>query len=421
MEMDDVLIVGGGAAGLMAGVWAGRTAPGRAMTILDGAPKLGAKILVAGGGRCNVTHDTVSADQYAGASPNAIKKVLQRFDVPQTVEFFRELGVELKREATGKLFPVTNKARTVLDALMSAAQDAGVMITHMCRVDTIQRKADGLFEVQGTWGERRAAKVILATGGKSLPKTGSDGHGYQLAMSLGHSVTARIFPALVPLLLPDGHFIRTLSGITLLAQFTLWSQSGKKLKSFTDSTLCTHFGLSGPAVLDISRYYAEARSREAATLTINWLPQYTTEALDATLQALGKTSVSRFLSDLLPERLARALCDQVAFNSDILGGQLPRETRRLLTKAVTAMRLPIVGDRGFNYAEVTAGGVPLTEVRLETMESRVCPGLYLCGELCDVDGRIGGYNFQWAWASGFVAGCSAARAIQASAGAEKAG
>ncbi len=402
----DVVIIGAGAAGLMAGIWAGRTDPNRSIIILDGARKLGAKILVSGGGRCNVTHDRVDEYAYAGSSRNAIKKVLRRFDVPQTVEFFRELGVDLKREETGKLFPVTDSAKTVLQALLVAVEKANVQIQHPYRVDTVEKTEKG-FCIRGVWGQIDARYVVLATGGKSLPRSGSDGHGYEIAKSLGHRITPHIFPALAPLTLPKDHFICTLSGITVPATLDLWSGSGKKLISFTDSTLCTHFGLSGPSVLDISRYYIAAKHEDPETaLTINWLPGKTPEQMDQELQALRSATLQRYLHTYLPQRLARTLCEQAGVDPGTPGYQLTRTQRKALVHTVTRLPLPITGHRGYNFAEVTAGGVPLDELHLNTMESRVCPGLYLCGEICDVDGRIGGFNFQWAWASGYTAGIS---------------
>lgn len=402
-EVIDVLIVGAGAAGLMAAIWAGRTDPQRRIVVMDGAKKLGAKILVAGGGRCNVTHDVISEQAYAGASRNAIKKVLRRFDVAATTAFFSELGVELKREETGKLFPTTDKARTVLNALLRGANQAGVQTRHPMRVETIAKQGD-LFVVGGNWGSVRARQVVLATGGRSLPKSGSDGHGYTLAQALGHTITAHTYPALVPLLLPRDHFLCQLSGITLPATFDLWSASGKRLQSFADSTLCTHFGLSGPAVLDMSRYYLAAP--DGATLTANWLPDLTLETADHALQAAGKQTAVHFLRASLPERMARALCAAAAIDPAVRCDQLRRDERKRFGRTITRLPLPITGNRGYNYAEVTAGGVPLTEITLKTMASRLCPGLYLAGEICDVDGRIGGYNFQWAWSSGYTVGVS---------------
>lgn len=404
----DVLIVGAGAAGLFAAIWAGRTHPGRRILLLDGAKTLGAKILVAGGGRCNVTHDVVSAEAYAGSSRNAIRKVLKHFDVPQTIAFFEELGVTLKREESGKLFPVTDSARTILEALLSAVRQAGAEIHHPCRVERVEKTEAG-FRVEGTWGALEASKLVLATGGMSLPKSGSDGHGYHLARGLGHTITERVFPALVPLILPADHFLRALSGITAPARLEVRSASGKLLAAFTDSTLCTHFGLSGPAVLDISRFYIDAALDDphGTQLLVNWLPDHTSESFEQRILSAGRVSIGRLLSDHLPERLARALCHAANIEPQTPAQQLTRDARRALVRTVTLLSIPVAGNRGFTYAEVTAGGIPLSEIRLETMESRVCPGLHLCGEICDVDGRIGGYNFQWAWASGYVAGVSA--------------
>ena len=445
----DIAIIGGGAAGLMSGIWAGHAAGatrsgGRSprIIILDGAKSLGAKILVAGGGRCNVTHDVVSENAFAGSTRNAIRKVLRRFDVPQTIDFFREQGVELKREETGKLFPTTDKARTVLDALLKATRDAQVEVRNPFRVESIQKNdratsvASEPFIINSPAGTIRSTRVILATGGRSLPKTGSDGHGYVLAQSLGHSITPRVFPALVPLTLPKNHFLCQLSGISAIATLEIRSGTGKKLQSFTDSTLCTHFGLSGPSVLDISRYYTDARRDDMnAHLVANWLPGETMETVDAALTALGKSSCGRWLrkgerrQDALrregrheaadhqaglPQRLVEAVCHEAGVDQSAPAHQLTREKRRTLASVITQMPLPITGDRGFAYAEVTAGGVLLSELKLETMESRLCPGLYICGEICDVDGRIGGYNFQWAWASGYSAGSAAGKELNES-------
>jgi predicted Rossmann fold flavoprotein len=405
----DIVIVGAGAAGLMAAVWAGRTAPGRRIVVLDGARKPGAKILIAGGGRCNVTHDHVDASAFAGSSRKAIEKVLRRFDVPQTVAFFEELGVGLEREDTGKLFPATGRARTVLDALLRAAREAHVAILHPRRVESVIAVSGG-FAVNGAWGRVDTRYVVLATGGTSVPKTGSDGHGYEIARTFGHTITT-VFPALVPLTLPKNHFITRLSGLTVDATLDVISATGKRLASFTGSTLCTHFGLSGPTVLDISRFYIEAVMDDPRTgLTINWLPEHTPETFENELLDIGNTSVSGHLGQFLPDRLAAALCTFSHVDPKTPGHQLQRDDRKTLARAVTRLLLPITGNRGFDHAEVTAGGIPLTEIRLDTMESRLRPGLYVCGEICDVDGRIGGFNFHWAWSSGYTAGVSVGRA-----------
>jgi predicted flavoprotein YhiN len=375
----DLLVVGAGAAGLFAATWAGRTAAaaGRPLTVVavDGARKLGAKILVAGGGRCNVTHERVHEDDYAGGTPPAIRKVLRRFGVADTVKFFADAGVALKREETGKLFPVTDSARTVLEALVAAARATGVTVVHPARVTAIAREA---------------GKFVTAA-------------------ALGHSLTSPIVPALVPLVLPAGHWITALSGLTLPTEIVLGSATGKRLSATTGSTLCTHVGLSGPAVLDISRHWLVARAADPdVRLALNWLPGTSPDAADRWLVAEQGRGALTILRDRLPDRLARSLCEIAAAPPT---GDLPRDARRRLVTLVTATPLPIVGDRGFAAAEATAGGVPLAEVRLETMESRICPGLSFAGEVLDVDGRIGGFNFQWAWASGFVAGTAVAERL----------
>lgn len=426
----DLAIIGAGAAGLLAAIWAGRTLrgatpPGQrpaSVLLIDSAKRPGAKILVAGGGRCNVTHHHVDETAYAGSSRNAIKKVLRAFDVDRTVAFFREVGVQLKREETGKLFPTTDDAHTVLDSLLAEVARLGVKAVHPWRVDSIRAEGEAIqrrFVISRDMTEQtiEAQRIILATGGKALPRSGSDGHGLEIVRLLGHSVTQHILPALVPITLdPSRTFINGLTGLTVPAAIGVRSASGKKLIEFSGSTLCTHFGLSGPSVLDASRYFLDARFTDpGAALVINWLTldgrPASTQWADEQLLTLGPVSPLKFLVRSMPERLACAIAEHVGVDASLPGHTLTREKRRALAEALTQMSLPVTGDRGFTYAEATAGGVPLSELRLESMESRIVPGLHLCGEICDVDGRIGGFNFQWAWSSGYVAGCSAAKAM----------
>ncbi|MDX1565623.1 MAG: NAD(P)/FAD-dependent oxidoreductase [Phycisphaeraceae bacterium] len=405
----DLLIVGAGAAGLMTAVWAGRTWPDRRVVLLDGARKIGAKILVSGGGRCNVTHHAVRANDFNGGSPNTIRKILKRFPVEQTVKFFQDLGVELKREPTGKLFPTTDSARSVLEALLRAVNEAGVQLSHPWRVESIE-KTDGLFELRSGEGDRvRAGRLVLATGGRSLPKTGSDGHGYRLVENLGHETTGRIFPALVPLKLPEGHPLRDLSGLSVEeAVVSVHRSTGKRLASVQRPLLCTHFGLSGPAAMDISRHWIAARFEDpGAYVSVNWLGAQAPESFETQLRSLGDRTVAGVLREQVPKRLADLLVAEAGLDPSVNGHHLPADRRKRLVRAATGMRLEIAGDRGYRFAEVTAGGVPLDQIDPKTMASRRCEGLFLVGEICDVDGPIGGFNFQWAWSSGHVAGVSA--------------
>ncbi len=442
----DVAVIGAGAAGLMTAIHAARAghasatiqssvhadtdsartntgfnqAPALRVVALDGAPRIGIKILVAGGGRCNVTHHVVREQDYAGSTPAAIRRVLSRFTVADCISFFKDLSVELKQEDTGKLFPTTDDAHTVLNALLQAARNSGVDIRWPMRVQNITPLQNGGFEVAGTWGKLRARTVALCSGGKSLPKSGSDGLGLELARSLGHTVTQHVIPSLVPLVADAHHWVRTLSGLTLEAEVRVVSGTGKHITSFTNSMLFTHFGLSGPAVLDISRHLMMERTRDPdASLQLCFLSHLKQNAKSSCslddadawlLEAKAQTVLSR-LREKLPERLAKTLLESAGIASDRTAKQIDRDRRRSLAQLLCGAPVEIVGDRGFTHAEVTAGGVPLVELNLSTMESRKCPGLFLAGEVLDVDGRIGGFNFQWAWASGFVAGVSMATSL----------
>ena len=403
----DIAIVGAGAAGLTAAIFARRESPAASIVLIDGAPKIGAKILISGGGRCNVTNHVVRPDDFNG-NRNAIARVLRSFTVEQTVAWFADLGVPLKREETGKLFPVGDRARAVVDALLRACE--GVEIRTASRVTAIEAVGDG-FSLSTSGDALSAWRVILATGGRSVPKTGSDGSGYALARALGHGVT-EVYPALVPLLLEEGHWLRELSGTSHDVELSVRSPSGRVRSRHRGAMLLTHFGLSGPVVLDVSRHLTAARREEAeATLVANLLPDESFESLDVLLleeaRRNPRATVPSILRGRLPERLLTAVAPASAISS------FSREQRRRVVRDLIELVLPVVRDRGFDFAEVTAGGVPLAEVELATMQSRRTPGVFLCGEILDVDGRIGGFNFQWAWASGRLAGMGAARSLKA--------
>lgn len=400
MSLDyDIAIVGAGAAGLTAAIFARAEAPDARIVALDGAPKIGAKILISGGGRCNVTHDVVTPDDFNG-NRNAIAKVLRTLPVDATVRWFEDFGVTLKREETGKLFPVSDRARTVLDALLRACDGVEIRTSH--RVESI----DGAFEVHTSVGTFSSRRVILATGGRSVPKTGSDGHGYSIVRTLGHTTTD-VFPALVPLIVEEGHWLTSLSGTSAEVELSVLSPTRKVLARQRGPMLLTHFGISGPAALDISRHWIAA---PGSSLVANFLPGETFDSLDRAwieeARRNPRATTASVLRGRIPERLIGALtADPVPL------AKLTKDDRRRIVRALVELPIPIVRDRGFDYAEVTAGGVPLSEIDLATMASRKREGLYLCGEILDVDGRIGGYNFQWAWASGRLAGTHAGRSL----------
>ena len=407
----DVAIVGAGAAGLAAAIFAAERKGDRRIALLDGAKALGAKILVSGGGRCNVTHEMVSAIDFFG-NRRIIKNVLAALSVDRTIDWFASMGVILKREETGKLFPVTDKARTVLDALVDRCRALGVAIHAGHRVVGIGRSGDANsgFTVQHTHGTLRAGTVILASGGRSLPKSGSDGFGYSLASRFGHSLSPTV-PALVPLVLDDAMFHRTLSGLSQEVELTT-KVAGKSIDVRRGSLLWTHFGISGPVVMDASRFWTLAREGgDQVELIANMLPDWTAEQIRPWFiqqaAANPRRSLGRTLALVVPERFAEALCLHVDCDPRAGIAQVPRQDRDRLIAALSRFPFPVKADRGWNHAEVTAGGVPLEEINFRTMESKVMEGLYLIGEILDCDGRIGGFNFQWAWATGYLAGRAA--------------
>lgn len=421
----DLVIIGAGAAGLAAAIAAGEAAAGTGLRIvlLDGAKRPGAKILVSGGGRCNVTHERVTPEDFCGGPRPIVRSVLRAFDERRTVAWMESLGVRLRREPTGKLFPVTDKARTVLDALLRRVEEVGVRLIAGARVEDLAAGPQGFgILAHGALDRLRARRVILATGGLSLPKSGSDGWGIALARRLGHTAVPTT-PALVPLVLargdtPGGRFAE-LAGVTFEARLTLRGPRGERLAERTGSFLFTHFGASGPATLDLSRHWLRARldrPGETFTITLGHPDLRTPEEAEAWLLAAARAHPRRAVATALAALFPRRFADALAGDTPTQLGQMTREQRRRLAARLAALPLPAVRDRGYSVAETTAGGVDLREIDPRTMASRRVPGLHLCGEMLDVDGRIGGFSFQWAWSSGHVAGRAAVEGLRGAPG-----
>jgi predicted Rossmann fold flavoprotein len=402
-----VAIVGAGAAGLATGIFARRFNGSRSVVLLDGARAPGAKILVSGGSRCNVTNSVVSEQDFWGGPPFIIRRVLRAFPVEQTVAFFREIGVSLHEEAGGKLFPDTNRAADVLNALLRETQRVGARLVADHRVLEVEPSADG-FLLTTNRGRLRASMIVLATGGESLPKSGSDGAGYAIARRLGHTVVPTT-PALAPLQLAHTETIHAaLSGVSHDVELAVWVDGAVDIR-LAGSMLWTHFGISGPVVLNASRHWLRAQlEHRPVALTVNFSPGDRFDDVDGAWQRMSisnpKTTVQTMLASMLPASVAAAVLAQLEVDGTVALAHFDRESRRRLSRALVEFPLQVAGSRGYTYAEATAGGIPLHEIEGGTMASRTCRGLWCVGEILDVDGRIGGFNFQWAWSSGFVAG-----------------
>ena len=395
-----IVVVGAGAAGLMAAIAAAEGT--RAVLVLERTTDGGRKILISGGGRCNVLPSELAPERFVTDSPPQLMRgMLRSWPLAGQRAFFEDdlhLPLALEEE-TGKLFPVSNRARDVRDALVDRARALGVRF-EFNRSLTALEPADGGWVVHTTDGPRPASRVILATGGRSVPATGSDGTGLELVASLGHRVNP-VYPALTPLVAsPAVH--ASLAGVSLNVRVR--ARAGSKITESNGGFLFTHRGYSGPSILDVS--HLATRNRDAV-IRVQWAP-LAAVAWEQLLAGSGAL-VSNVIATLVPQRLAFQLVEETGVPLERRASELRRRERTGLIDRLTSYVLPWTGDEGFKKAEVTGGGVALEEVDPRTLESRRHAGLFLCGEMLDAFGPIGGHNFAWAWATGRLAGLGASR------------
>jgi predicted Rossmann fold flavoprotein len=412
MAIDDstaapIVVVGAGAAGLMAATFAARS--GQPVLLCERTADGGRKIVISGGGRCNILPSTVDPSLYVSDSaPRIVRHILRSWPLADQWRFFEnEAGIRLRLEAeSGKLFPASNDARGVRDRLVQLAREAGVHVRFSTRVVRLEPPPGGA----GPWtvgldgGETLCARaVVLASGGLSVPATGSDGGGFEIARALGHTMH-RTYPALTPLV-ADPPLHAHLSGVSL--EVTIEAPLGRRKALSTGGFLFTHLGYSGPAILNISHLAVRSQmdGRPAQPLFVRWTGLDTRTWEQALVPAPGL--VMSILRDHLPARLASALMDEAGIPDTQSASTLRRDERARLVERLTRYSLPWTGHEGYKKAEVTGGGVALEDIDPHTLESRVHRGLFLCGEVLDAFGPIGGYNFVWAWATGRAAGLGA--------------
>ncbi|MBL8726253.1 MAG: NAD(P)/FAD-dependent oxidoreductase [Planctomycetes bacterium] len=404
----DVVVVGAGPAGMMAALCAARR--GRSVLLLEKNRQPGLKILISGGGRCNLTTTRSGADleaQYGAVRGRFLRHALRSFPPQALRELVEAAGLPLREEDLEKLFPVSQSARDVRDLFVRLCQEAGVALRTGCPVrEVVQAAGPRRFAVRTVDGMVVSDSVVLATGGLSYPKTGATGDGYAMAAAFGHGLVPTV-PALAPLWL-ETPWLRELQGIVLHGvQIAVLDPAGRILLNRTRPILITHRGLSGPAPMDLAGDLEELHG--AGRVSFDFAPGQSREELDRMLQAAaaahGARAVVGALPEHLPERLRAALVALVGAAGPLAA--LTRVQRQGLVAALKDLRLPVPKSLGFDHAEVTRGGVPLAEVDPRTMQSRRVPGLFVCGELLDVDGPIGGFNFQAAFATGRLAGLTA--------------
>jgi predicted Rossmann fold flavoprotein len=404
----NVIVVGAGAAGLMAAIFAGRA--GARVTVLERSRDGGRKILISGGGRCNVLPSSLSPAQYfTESSPNTLKKMLLGWPLPEQQRFFeQDLGIRLVLESTsGKLFPESNRARDVRDTLVDRATASGAELRFSTSVEDVTPGAGGRgWRVSLRGGAvLDAHAVVIATGGLSVPASGSDGTGLRILQRLGCELH-ETYPALTPL--TGGTAAHAaLAGVSL--DVKLRAPLGRTVYETQGGFLFTHRGYSGPAVLNVSHFAVRSRLAGAPPqpIHVQWTAQDAT-AWEAALRAGGAAQLGTVLRRALPARLAELLLVEARVDPLQPLSALRREDRQRLVSLLAAYPLPWTGDEGYRKAEVTGGGIALSEVDPRTMECRRLPGLFICGEALDAFGPIGGYNFAWAWATGRAAGLGAA-------------
>jgi predicted Rossmann fold flavoprotein len=432
----DIVVLGAGAAGLLAAARAAER--GARVLLAEKNRRAGVKILMSGGTRCNITNarglrrlDVVSGtvdpdydpaqsrgsraiQQAFGENGAFLAPALHRFDVDATIRMFEDAGVATKIEANGKIFPVSDKAAQVLDALLERLKRSGAELrvsAPVLAVDRLQAGAESRceFAVRLADSVVTARRVILAVGGCSYPGCGTTGDGYSIAQAFGHTIVDPR-PALVPLTV-RAEWASGLRGLSVPDAVVSVISGTNSIMSRRDAVLFTHRGLSGPAILDVSRAAVGRGQSDALALRLDFLPDLSREELDRRLQLesrQGRRAVLSLLPDALPRRLGECLLAAAAIPTDRMGPDLSRDERRRLIAALKELSLPLTGSLGFEKAEVTSGGVALSEVDSRTLESRLVPGLHFAGEILDLDGLIGGYNFQAAWSTGWLAGERAA-------------
>ncbi|HYE87563.1 MAG TPA: aminoacetone oxidase family FAD-binding enzyme [Vicinamibacterales bacterium] len=398
MPTHSVAVVGAGAAGLVAAAFA--AASGARTTLVERTKDGGRKILISGGGRCNVLPSILAPERFVTDSPaHLLRGMLRAWPLHEQRAFFEDrLGIPLAlEEESGKLFPRSNRARDIRDGLIAFARSKGVQLQFETTVTSLVSQDEG-FRISSTQGELQCDRVILATGGLSVPATGSDGIGLAIAQRLGH-VLVDTYPALTPLIGSDQAHA-ALSGVSLNVR--LRAKVGTTLTETSGGFLFTHRGYSGPSVLDISHLTSVG---DAPVIRTQWSDRTAAEWQEPL--GHGDSGVATILARRIPARLAAHLLAVAGIPADRRTSSLKRAERVALIDLLTAYPLPWSGNEGYKKAEVTGGGVALTEVDPKTLESKRVAGLYLCGEMLDAFGPIGGHNFSWAWATGRAAGQAA--------------
>ena len=395
----DVIIIGGGAAGLFCAIEAGKR--GRSVLVLEHSETIGKKIRISGGGRCNFTNVYTNPQNFLSANPHFCKSALARYTPTDFISLVEKHGIAHHEKKLGQLF-CDGSSQQIIDLLLRECEAAGVAIRCGCQVREVKRDeqaASLAFSIATNFGSFRSSSLVIASGGLSIPPLGATDFGYRIARQFGLRIEEPR-PGLVPLTLSlrMQKRLAKLSGVSVDSLVSYQSEHSRHSAEFRENILFTHRGLSGPAILQISSYW-----RPADPISINLLPEL--QAFDVLIQYQSSSiELANLLSRYLPKRFAHAWCELYAASRPLK--QFTAAELREVAQKLHGMQIKPSGTAGFKKAEVTAGGVDTAELSSRTMEAKRVPGLYFIGEVVDVTGHLGGYNFQWAWASGYAAGQS---------------
>ncbi|PCJ60556.1 MAG: hypothetical protein COA79_08265 [Planctomycetota bacterium] len=395
MQEYETVIIGAGAAGLMTAIQCGlKNIP---VIVIDSQLKIGKKILISGGGRCNVTNQNISSKYFNCLSKNFVSGILKNFSKDDVINYFKKNGLPLKIEDEfQKYFPISDKASDVLNVFLNGLKQYDIPLLNDVEIIEVSKENDKFLLTAQNNHIIKCVNLIIATGGKSLPQSGSTGFGYQVAEKFGHKLICPS-PALTPLL-SENTICHELSGYAVGVNVSLY-ENNKKVKMFSGPMLFTHKGYSGPVVLNISRHYILSQTQDKF-LEVNFLPEISEDDFLSFLQNQSSDLISKILRNYFSRHFVSYICELVEIPEDLNLSNLNKSKRVLLQKKLFHFKLEVNGFKDWPFAEVTSGGVDIKELCPKRLESKLCKNLFFCGEVIDVDGDLGGYNFQWAFSSG---------------------
>lgn len=399
--MYDIAVIGAGASGMAAAISAKKADSSLSVVLIEALPRIGKKILATGNGRCNLSNLSAITESY---NNYAVKDIIKRYGPNAVKDFFSSIGLECVSDSESRLYPMSNMASSVLDCLRFEINRLGIDVLTDTKADSVRKTSEG-FNINGSVDCRR---LIISTGGKASPSQGSDGSGYPLLKGFGHKIT-QLYPGLVQLVVKEN--LKTLKGIRVRASVSLRLKNGKEIDKSVGEVLFADYGLSGIAIMDVSR----SVKNNDCKCVLNILPELKKEDFCSFVLRAKDRDMNFTLEDalcgLMPRKVAYLIIKNAQLKQDVALRELKKNDIELLAEKLKICEFTVTGTKGFENAQITVGGVSTDEFNMKTLESFKTKGLYCTGELLDVDAPCGGFNLQWAWASGIVAGTSAAKSL----------